>query len=81
MPKSFTPLFYIGLCLIFLMISLKNGYTHESKGFDTREPVCLKTYPTDPSLFNETVAPYVEKIIDRHGLEEWKATLLTRISH
>ena len=50
-------------------------------GWDEREPVCLKEYPTDPSLFKEHVRPYVSKIIERHGLEEWKAVLLTNELH
>ena len=48
---------------------------------DQREPVCLKEYPSDPSLFKEYVRPYVKKIIERHGLEEWKAVLLTNELH
>ncbi|WP_147822149.1 formylmethanofuran dehydrogenase subunit E family protein [Salidesulfovibrio onnuriiensis] len=50
-------------------------------GFDARDAVCFKTYPTDPALFNDVVGPYVQKIIERHGLEEWKATLLTNEMH
>lgn len=71
------------LCFLFLLPLLLNtrGYCHESVGYDARKPVCLKSYPTDPKLYNETVAPYVQKIIDRHGLEEWKATLLTNEMH
>jgi pyrimidine-specific ribonucleoside hydrolase len=53
----------------------------EHQKLDHRKPVCLKEYPTDPSLFNENVRPYVEKIIERHGLEEWKAVLLTNELH
>jgi len=29
------------------------------------------------SLFNDNVRPYVRRIIEAHGLEEWKAVLLT----
>lgn len=70
------------LCFVALSLSLfTNGYCHDGKGFDARQPVCLKAYPVDPNLFNDTVAPYVKKIIDRHGIEEWKATLLTNEMH
>ena len=53
----------------------------EHQKLDQRRPVCLKEYPTDPSLFNENVRPYVTKIIERHGVEEWKAVFLTNELH
>ncbi len=46
-----------------------------------RRAVLLKTFPTEPSLFREDVGPYVEPIIAKHGLEEWKACLLTNEFH
>ncbi|MDY6974337.1 MAG: nucleoside hydrolase, partial [Thermodesulfobacteriota bacterium] len=46
-----------------------------------RNPVTLKEFPTDPFLFREDIRPYVKKIIARHGLEEWKACLLTNEFH
>ena len=46
-----------------------------------RHSVVLKVFPTDPSLFREDMKPYVEKIIEKHGLEEWKACLLTNEFH
>jgi len=46
-----------------------------------RHSVVLKAFPTDPSLFRDDVEVYVKKIIERHGLEEWKACLLTNEFH
>jgi len=69
----------LGLSLFFGVSS--NVLAHEQHKLDEREPVCLKEYPTDPSLFNENVSPYVKRIIERHGLEEWKAVLLTNELH
>jgi pyrimidine-specific ribonucleoside hydrolase len=46
-----------------------------------REAVVLKEFPREPSLFQDDVAPLVSKIIARHGLEEWKACLLTNELH
>lgn len=43
--------------------------------------VVLREFPRDPALFKADVAPYVQKIIDAHGLEEWKACLLTNEFH
>lgn len=54
---------------------------HEEKSIDERRPVCLKEYPKDPALFNDNVRPYVKRIIEAHGLEEWKAVLLTNELH
>ena len=47
----------------------------------TRHPVILGAFPTDPSLFRDDVKPYVKKIIENYGLEEWKACLLTNEFH
>jgi pyrimidine-specific ribonucleoside hydrolase len=46
-----------------------------------RHPVVLGAFPTDPSLFRDDVKPYVKKIIENYGLEEWKACLLTNEFH
>jgi pyrimidine-specific ribonucleoside hydrolase len=46
-----------------------------------RHPVVLKGFPSDPSLFREDVKPYVRRIIEKYGLEEWKACLLTNEFH
>ena len=69
------------LLLFQALLFCSSGYAHDAKGFDSRKPVCFLNYPTSPELFNETLAPYVEKIIEIHGLEEWKATLLTNEMH
>ena len=46
-----------------------------------RHSVVLKVFPSDPSHFREDVRPHVEKIIEKYGLEEWKACLLTNEFH
>lgn len=46
-----------------------------------RYSVVLKAFPDDPSMFREDIAPYVKKIIEKYGLEEWKACLLTNELH
>lgn len=48
---------------------------------DPREAVVLKEFPVRPSLFRDDVKPFVERIIKRHGLEEWKACFLTNELH
>ena len=73
--------FTFGLISIMSLCFINNLGAHEAQKLDERKPVCLKEYPTDPSLFNELVRPYVLKIIERHGLEEWKAVLLTNELH
>ena len=72
-----TPVFALIIVLSFFL----NLYAHEVHELDERRPVCLKEYPTDPSLFNRNVSPYVNAIIEKHGLEEWKAVLLTNELH
>ena len=46
-----------------------------------RTAVILNDFPVAPSMFKEDVKPYVKKIIETHGLEEWKACLLTNEFH
>jgi pyrimidine-specific ribonucleoside hydrolase len=46
-----------------------------------RTAVVLNDFPVAPSMFKEDVRPYVKKIIETHGLEEWKACLLTNEFH
>ena len=66
----------------FLSLSLLLEVSaHEQTQPDKRHPVCLKAYPTDPAQFKGFVRPYVSQIIQRHGLEEWKAVLLTNELH
>lgn len=48
---------------------------------EERDAVTLKEFPTEPELFRDDVKPYVDAIIERHGLEEWKACLLTNELH
>jgi len=68
--------------IIFLSLCfVPNLEAHEQYQLDQRKPVCLKEYPTDPSLFNDIVGPYVDRIIKAHGIEEWKAVLLTNELH
>jgi pyrimidine-specific ribonucleoside hydrolase len=43
--------------------------------------ICFKEFPTDPALFSDDMKPYVSKIIAKHGLEEWKAVVLTNELH
>ncbi len=46
-----------------------------------RESVVLREFPADPGLFRDDVAPRAAEIINAHGLEEWKACLLTNELH
>ena len=41
----------------------------------------LLRYPTKPEEYRQDVRPFVKPIIARHGLEEFKATLLTNELH
>ncbi|MBC2696533.1 MAG: hypothetical protein HF982_14905 [Desulfobacteraceae bacterium] len=46
-----------------------------------RTAVVLNDFPVNPSMFKEDIRPYVKRIIETHGLEEWKACLLTNEFH
>jgi pyrimidine-specific ribonucleoside hydrolase len=74
-------LFSLGVSFCLCLGVFTQANAHDPQTLDSRKPVCLKEYPTDPLLFNELVGPYVTRIIERHGLEEWKAVLLTNELH
>jgi pyrimidine-specific ribonucleoside hydrolase len=57
---------------------LSNPATQALSG---RTSVVLKSYPTQPSQFQEDLSPLVPKIIALYGLEEWQTTLLTNELH
>lgn len=81
MEKLFNKALTFGLILFVSVCLVSKVSAHEQTRLDERKPVCLKEYPTDPAQFNELVRPYVTQIIQRHGLEEWKAVLLTNELH
>jgi pyrimidine-specific ribonucleoside hydrolase len=69
------------ICVVSTLSLLPLARAHTKSELEPRPTVCLKEFPTDPSQFNDLVKPYVKKIIERHGLEEWKAVLLTNELH
>ena len=46
-----------------------------------REPVILRSFPQRPEMLRDDARSYAERIIGQHGLEEWKACLLTSELH
>jgi pyrimidine-specific ribonucleoside hydrolase len=46
-----------------------------------RMPVVLEAYPTDPARFQKDLRPFISRIIALHGIEEWKAAVLTNEIH
>ena len=60
-------------------IALLAGDPSVSAG--ARKPVILAQYPVSPDLLQEDVRELAPAIIERHGLEEWHAALLTNELH
>lgn len=56
------------------------GYAADSHLVE-REVVVLDDFPTNPLLFKPDVKPFVKKIIEKYGMEEWKACVLTNELH
>lgn len=66
------------LCLVIFC------WSTSANAHDLAEPrsmICFREFPTDPALFSDDMKPYVSKIIAKHGLEEWKAVVLTNELH
>jgi pyrimidine-specific ribonucleoside hydrolase len=53
----------------------------DQKDAGERLLVTLRAVPSDPSQFQDDVAPLVRTIIARHGEEEWKIVVLTNELH
>lgn len=51
------------------------------EGLAPRRPVLFNRFPSDPALFRPDAAKLVLSIIARHGLEEYKAALITNELH
>lgn len=65
-------------CLCGALFSIDGVFGHE---FETRETVVLARFPTEPSALLPDVAGLATQLIARHGIEEWKATVLTSELH
>jgi len=48
---------------------------------EPRSTINFKEFPTNPALFKDELKPYLSEIIEKHGLEEWKAVVLTNELH
>jgi len=77
--KKFAVVFILCVGLTFCLLRFLSADVEH--GLGPRETVCLKEFPTDPALFKGDLQPYVKKIIEQHGMEEWKACLLTNELH
>jgi pyrimidine-specific ribonucleoside hydrolase len=55
---------------------IENGFILSS-----RPSVVFSQYPIDKALYRDDVSVYTDKIIETHGLEEWKAAILTNEMH
>ncbi|OGW37815.1 MAG: hypothetical protein A2Y97_03940 [Nitrospirae bacterium RBG_13_39_12] len=77
--KRFAVVFILCVGLTFCLLRFLSADVEH--GLSPRETVCLKEFPTDPALFKGDLQPYVKKIIEQHGREEWKACLLTNELH
>jgi pyrimidine-specific ribonucleoside hydrolase len=64
-----------------LVIACSSTFGHAHDILEPRSMICLKDFPTDPAVFSDDMKPYVVKIIASHGIEEWKAVVLTNELH
>jgi pyrimidine-specific ribonucleoside hydrolase len=77
----FTAVLFILACILTPGL-WTSGNAHENAGAcDTRSLINLNKFPERPSDFNRKVRPYVSRIIQKHGREEWKAVVLTNELH
>jgi pyrimidine-specific ribonucleoside hydrolase len=68
------------LLLLFVLIGwFVTAVAHDI--IESRSMINFKEFPINPELYNDEVKPYVSTIIRKHGLEEWKAVVLTNELH
>jgi len=60
---------------------LSLGAAAHDAPLDARPAVVLESFPTRADQMQADVRPWLEKIMATHGLEEWKAALLTNELH
>jgi pyrimidine-specific ribonucleoside hydrolase len=63
----------------FAYLNLLSGDLSLREGH--REPVVLREFPSGPADLRGDVGPVAAAIIERHGVEEWNAVLLTNELH
>lgn len=56
-------------------------FINENQALRNRPNVVIREYPVNPQQFCDDVSPFVDEIIGRHGLEEWKSAVLTHEIH
>ena len=78
--KKFIRAFF-PLVVTTLLLYSGNANSHSEMGLSPRTTVILKEFPTNPALFKTEIRPYIQKIIEKHGNEEWKACILTNEFH
>ncbi len=78
--KKFRRAFF-ALIVTTLLLYAGDANSHDEKGLSPRTTVILKEIPADPALFKAEIRPYIQKIIEKHGNEEWNACVLTNELH
>ncbi len=48
---------------------------------EMRKTVVFGHFPSDPNIVREDIRPLIGELIDRHGYEEWRASVLTNEIH
>ena len=66
---------------IFLLQSAYKDFIENGFILTSRPSVVFNEYPIHDELFRDDVADYLDTLISIHGLEEWKAAILTNEMH
>ena len=70
------------LILLLLLVALPvSAHEESSTAATNRQPVVLVAFPTKPDQFRDDLRPFVERIIARHGFEEWNTVVLVHELH
>jgi len=64
--------------VLLLTVALSSpGHDQDSHGSLT----VLRFFPSDTAAYQEDILPWIHRIIERHGLEEWQCVVLTHELH
>ena len=75
-PMSKIALLVPGALLVALTLS-SAGHDHDGSSALT----ALKGFPSTASWYQDDIAPWVDRIVARHGKEEWQCVVLTHELH
>jgi pyrimidine-specific ribonucleoside hydrolase len=69
------------LCIARSLEEVQTGFLEILRSRDNVKSLVFTGFPDSPELFADDVRPYMDRIIKKHGKEEWRVGVLTNEIH